>query len=777
MADEAARSLFIDIDWNIEGKKLDDANKSTDKMKTNAEDIAKQTKASAKTVTTAADKMSKDYKKTGKSAEGAADDVEEIGSKSKKSGDEVEKLSKKGDGLKKAFAGAALGIAAGIGAVGAMALDAGKKQQEYFKTISLGTGASGEQLDGLMESFKNVGKNADNDLGAVSVVIADVNTKLGFQGEALEAYTNRILDLGDVTGDSFDSLTDGAAKMAQSWKLTEAESIDSLDKLFVASQKTGLGIDQITGSVTKFGPQLRELGYDLDHSIALVSSWDKAGLDGNKMLMSMQKATMKLSNEGVTDLNAGMIDIYSNIKNATSAEAANAIAMENFGASGLAMADAIRTGKFEVDELATALANSKDAIGDAAEATETFDDKLNKFKNQIHFALEPIGGQMLDTLGTVLDNVVPLLEPIVANVGKVMETISPLIADVLSNVGPFIEDSFGLLSEVLPIVVDLLGSTMKLVGPLIRSLVTIGKQVLPVIIDAVGKVAGVFDMLIPLLVPLIDKIMPPLTDLISIAASLFTTLVDAVMPLISSILPPLVDLLGVLFETVLPVGIEIIRFFADILTGSLGGALTSITDLVGNVIGIFEGLIDFITAVFAGDWGAAWQAIVDIFGNIFGGIQNLFKIPINWVIGGINKFLEGLSGIKIPDWVPIVGGKEFSITPIPLLAEGTDWFPGGKAIVGEQGPELVSLPRGAKVTPNSETQRILDRTQSVNSQGDTITNDVEMIFEIDARGADESAIDRLRTELRNEMPKAIEKAFKKLYLKNKPNGQTVPKPA
>ena len=40
------------------------------------------------------------------------------------------------------------------------------------------------------------------------------------------------------------------------------------------------------------------------------------------------------------------------------------------------------------------------------------------------------------------------------------------------------------------------------------------------------------------------------------------------------------------------------------------------------------------------------------------------------MINGINLFLRGLNKIKIPDWVPGVGGKGFNIPEIPRLATG-----------------------------------------------------------------------------------------------------------
>ena len=36
----------------------------------------------------------------------------------------------------------------------------------------------------------------------------------------------------------------------------------------------------------------------------------------------------------------------------------------------------------------------------------------------------------------------------------------------------------------------------------------------------------------------------------------------------------------------------------------------------------------------------------------------------------------------------------------PKLQRGTDFAPGGLALVGEKGPELVNLPRGSQVIPN-----------------------------------------------------------------------------
>jgi len=95
-----------------------------------------------------------------------------------------------------------------------------------------------------------------------------------------------------------------------------------------------------------------------------------------------------------------------------------------------------------------------------------------------------------------------------------------------------------------------------------------------------------------------------------------------------------------------------------------------VSDIWNGIKGIFSGIIKFVTGVFTGDWKKAWQGVSDIFSSIASGFTNIFKKPINAIIDGINSFIGGLNRIKIPDWVPGVGGKGFYISKIPRLAEG-----------------------------------------------------------------------------------------------------------
>lgn len=111
-----------------------------------------------------------------------------------------------------------------------------------------------------------------------------------------------------------------------------------------------------------------------------------------------------------------------------------------------------------------------------------------------------------------------------------------------------------------------------------------------------------------------------------------------------------------------------------LLSAYLSGWWSSVSAAAENVKAIFFNLIQFVENVFSGNWGAAWQNIVNIFANVFGAIVNLAKAPMNGVISAINYVLGKINSlnVKIPDWVPVIGGNTFSfnIPQIPQLATG-----------------------------------------------------------------------------------------------------------
>lgn len=71
--------------------------------------------------------------------------------------------------------------------------------------------------------------------------------------------------------------------------------------------------------------------------------------------------------------------------------------------------------------------------------------------------------------------------------------------------------------------------------------------------------------------------------------------------------------------------------------------------------------------------------------------------------GGFLGILEGIIGLGLQLGSIGAFGKNIqrNLNRVPAYANGTNFHPGGLALVGERGPELVSMPRGSRVTPNN----------------------------------------------------------------------------
>lgn len=147
------------------------------------------------------------------------------------------------------------------------------------------------------------------------------------------------------------------------------------------------------------------------------------------------------------------------------------------------------------------------------------------------------------------------------------------------------------------------------------------------------------------------------------------------------------------------------------IVGDIINALgTTITEVWDGIKDTFSGVIDFIQSVFKGDWEGAWEGVKNIFKGIWETFEGILKAPLNGMIGILNGLIDGLNwiirginsiSVEIPEWVPFVGGQRIGfnlgeIGKIAYLAKG-GILQSGSAIVGEAGPELLTMGAGGAV--------------------------------------------------------------------------------
>jgi len=71
--------------------------------------------------------------------------------------------------------------------------------------------------------------------------------------------------------------------------------------------------------------------------------------------------------------------------------------------------------------------------------------------------------------------------------------------------------------------------------------------------------------------------------------------------------------------------------------------------------------------------------------------------------------------------------KLVSSIKVPGFALGTNYAPGGLALIGERGPELITLPRGSQVTPNNKLGNLVGGAANVNLNGEFVLRGQDLV--------------------------------------------------
>lgn len=599
--------------------------------------------------------------------EATNDALKEQGDLSIDTAEKLAKIEESGEKVKNVGKGMTVGITAPILALGAVAMSAFGEVDEAMDTIITKTGATGDAADNLTESFENVAGNTHLDMQTVGEAIGEMNTQFGFLDEKLEESTDYMLKFAEINNTDVSESAINSRKVIEAYEMSYDDLNVVLDATTKVAQNTGQSVDTLFDKAITGAPQIKALGLSFEDGVEMIGKFEQSGLDSGKMLSYMSKASVTFAKDGKT-LTEGLGDLQENMKNATSDTDALAMASEVFGTKGASvMFEAIKRGTLDLSELGEVAKTSGGAVGDTFESTLDPIDKADLALNNAKLALSGVAEAIQITLEPAMVRVTEILQQFAnwwSNLSPEMQGFIIKTALVAASIGP-----------LLVVFGTLMGSITKIYTG-IKTFVSIwkGMQLLLAANPFILVIAGIIAF-IAIFVLAYKKV------------EWFRNGVNA------------------FFRGVKDVGVESFKFLGGYISGIFDGIKQNFSNFASAGKRIFTGFIDFIAGVFTGDWSRAWKGVTNIFGGIFEGLGAMAKAPLNAMIGLINGFIRGLSRIKIPKWVPGIGGKGFSISEIPFLAEGGS-FLNGQAIVGEAGPELVTSMNGrTKVTPLSSDEK------------------------------------------------------------------------
>lgn len=370
------------------------------------------------------------------------------------------------------------------------------------------------------------------------------------------------------------------------------------------------------------------------------------------------------------------------------------------------------------------------------------------------------------SLATALSGAFGILPQIFASIVMAVNPVNVIIGAVIATVVDLWQKSKSFRDDI----VSILGNIATIVQKVFLNIVA-------PIIDTVGKI--IMDFVETVLKPLwnawenvFQSIMGLLSDFLKFATPIFSTILDILGPIFKLALTLLRGVFDMVFaairgiieradKTICERVNNIREFFRNLgewMEGTFGfkwknvfetvkNAVKAFRDCMGPIISsvqvIFMGLTNFISGVFSGNWRRAWFGVRQIFESIVSGLSHIFKAPLNFMIDGINKFLSGIGKIKIPDWVPGVGGKGFSIPRIPRLAKGGIVSASTIANIGEAGTEaVIPLQRNTQGL-DMIAEKISERLSLPQNDGTGATYVIKLVLD-DGRVITKMVIDNIK---------------------------------
>lgn len=369
-----------------------------------------------------------------------------------------------------------------------------------------------------------------------------------------------------------------------------------------------------------------------------------------------------------------------------------------------------------------ASAQYKETNGDVMESNRAHQ-QLSDTMAQIGAVAEPVLNSLISLGGKLLEQLSPLIESVANNLAPVLinicEEVAPIIVSMLEQIMPLIEELLPFIAQLMEQLAPII---IQLAETLLPILVQVIEQLLPPFMEILNALMPLLDTIFQLVQPFIDLILQliePFAALISTAIAplitkLATLLNDLLQPLIpvfnevasvlsetfqpifeelapvfdlvAQALDPIFELLSMLLDAIIPCIIPIVKELADVFKNVLGSTLSGVSEIIKNVTGFFQGLIDFIQGVFSGNWEQAWNGIVKMFKNIFNSIPAAVEFIINGVIKMINGLLDGIN------WAVECIGWEIPHIPevtLPRFRAGIDYVPNDKYLAYLDAGEAV----------------------------------------------------------------------------------------
>lgn len=601
-------------------------------------------------------------------------------------------ISSKAGSVAKSFAPISVALA-GVGVA------AGKASIEFesaFAGVEKTVDGTDEQLAALRQGILDMAEEIPASTTEIAAV-AEAAGQLGIATDDVLDFTRVMIDLGEATNLSADEAASALAKFANITGTTADEYSNLGSTIVDLGNKFATTERDIVEMATRLASAGTIAGLSEQDILALSTAMSSVGINaeaGGTAMTQTLSAISKAVSEGGDDLNT-----FAKVAGVSAEEFAQMwsddpiTAIQGFigglgdmnanGEDVLAVLDKLGLSGIRQSNMLQSLALASDVLGDAVTTANNAWEENVALSNEASKRYETTESQM-----KILRN----------GLNNLAISIGDILLPIINKIVVGLQNAINWFS-------NLESSTKK-------TILVIGG-----LIAAISPVAGIISGIAGVISKLTGTVIPALTNAINfLIANPIVLIIAAIVGLVAliaakgdeiqALLQKVDDFLQGVFTT------DWAQSFG-ILGNILNAFFATVKSVWDSIKSVFDGIIDFIRGIFTGDWERAWKGVQEIFAGLFKGLVAIAKAPlngiialINMVIDAINWMINGINSISftVPDWVPVLGGKTLgfnipNIGKLAYLAKG-GILSSGSAIVGEAGPELLTMAGGrAHVMP------------------------------------------------------------------------------
>ena len=316
-------------------------------------------------------------------------------------------------------------------AAGAASYKAWSEVDDALDSVAAGTGATGKQLESLQQTAKDVYTTMPVDIKATGQAVADINTRLGLQGDALEDATRQFLKYSEVNNSDVSTSIETVAKAMNDANIPSSELSNVLDELTSASQASGLTVDTLAEALSQNGVQMRALGFNTQETIALLATMEKNGVNSSVVLTGMKKAMANYTDAG-KDANVELGSLFKGIQDGT---VSASDAMDVFGTkAGASLYQYIQEGKLNYQDLLKVL---QDSNGQLDASYEAMLDPMDQAKIAMN-NLKQVGADLFDQIQVTLAPMIQGLAEALKQFSQWFDSLDPNVKEFIVTLGLFV---------------------------------------------------------------------------------------------------------------------------------------------------------------------------------------------------------------------------------------------------------------------------------------------------------------------------------------------------